>query len=90
MSGDDEVEMTVEEMSAEIIPATPWHNSDTVAASFMFAANMAAAASHHFQSLGMLALGQSAHEWAENDKVDFIEDTIGTIKGLVEGGDGDD
>lgn len=83
--------MMIDGEAEVIVPATPWHNSDTVAASFMFAANMAAAAAHHFQSLGMLAMGQAAHEWAENEKVEFIEDTIGTIRGLIEdGGDGDD
>lgn len=73
------------------VPAAPWHNSDTVAASFMFAANIAAAAAHHFQSLGYLAMGQAAHEWVENEKADFIEDTIGSIYGLKEtGGDDND
>ena len=71
----------------EIVPPVPWHNSDTVAASFLFAANIAASASEHFRLLSMLSLGQSAHEWFERDKREFIEDSLTTIDNLPEGGD---
>lgn len=70
------------EVEAVEIPATPWHNSDTVAAAFTFAANMAAAASQHFAQLAYLAIGQSAQEWVETEKAEFIEDVtqfLGTL-----------
>lgn len=71
------------------IPPTPWHNSDTVATSFAFAANIAAAASQHFSHLAMLALGQSAQEWAENDRAEFIEDMSQLLNNLPEEDSGD-
>ena len=71
------------------IPATPWHNSDTVAAAFTFAANMAAAASQHFAHLAFLAMGQSAQEWVEADKAEFIEDMSQFLGGLPEEGSDD-
>lgn len=73
------------------IPAAPWHNSDTVAASFAFASSLASAAADYFTALSNLSQGQAMQEWAEDEKADLIEDTIGTIFGLREsGGDGDD
>ena len=77
------------EVDAVEIPATPWHNSDTVAAGFAFAANMAAAAQQHFAHLAYLAMGQSAQEWVENEKADFIEDMSQFLGGLPEEGSGD-
>lgn len=68
---DNDIDETTEVVE---IPATPWHNSDTVAATFTFAANMAAAASQHFAHLAYLAMGQSAQEWVEADKAEFIDD----------------
>lgn len=84
---DDGEFFEITEEDVEIIPATPWHNSDTVAASFMFASSMAMAAAEHFRMLGMLAVGQSAHEWLERDKEEFIEDSLETINNLPEGGE---
>jgi len=74
------------EVDAVEIPATPWHNSDTVAAGFAFAANMAAAAQQHFAHLAYLAMGQSAQEWVENEKADFIEDMSEFLGALPEEG----
>lgn len=71
------------------IPATPWHNSDTVAATFTFAANMAAAASQHFAHLAFLAMGQSAQEWVESDKAEFIDDMSQFLGKLPEEGSDD-
>lgn len=82
----DSLDLPEEEVE-EIVPPTPWHNSDTVAASFLFAANIAASAAEHFRLLSMLALGQSAHEWFERDKQEFIEDSLATIDNLPEGGE---
>lgn len=87
MDDEDFEILDIDSEYTDIIPATPWHNSDTVAASFMFASNIAAAASEHFRMLGMLAIGQSAHEWVERDKEEFIEDSLTTIKNLPEGGE---
>lgn len=84
----DEEGVTVEETSDEAIPAAPWHNSDTVAASFAFASNLATAAAEYFTALSNLSQGQAMQEWAENEKNDFIEEAVGTIRGIVEG-DGD-
>ena len=47
----------------ELVPATPWHNSDTTAIAMMYASHMASAASEFFRNLAFTALGQSAHEW---------------------------
>lgn len=76
-----------EEDAEEVVGPTPWHNSDTAAVSFLFAAEIASAAAEHFRSLSRLALGQSAHEWFESDKREFIEDSLTTIDNLPEGGD---
>lgn len=76
-----------EDESEEVVSPVPWHNSDTVAASFLFAANIAASAAEHFRLLSMLALGQSAHEWFEKDKQEFIEDSLATIDNLPESGE---
>jgi len=74
------------DLEAVEIPATPWHNSDTVAAGFAFAANIAAAAQQHFAHLAYLAMGQSAQEWVESDKAEFIEDMSQFLGGLPEEG----
>lgn len=71
------------------IPATPWHNSDTVAAAFTFASNMAAAASQHFAHLAYLAMGQSGHEWAENERASFEDDVTEFLSKLPEEGEDD-
>jgi hypothetical protein len=87
---EDDIEMIFSEIDeVEEVPATPWHNSDTAAAAFRFAADLATAAAQHFETLSKLALGQSAQEWLERDKQEFIEDSIDTIKNLPEGGEQD-
>jgi hypothetical protein len=87
---DDDIEMILAEIDeVEEVPATPWHNSDTAATAFRFAADIASAAADHFTALSKLALGQSAQEWADLDKQEFIEDSIETIKQLPEGGEQD-
>ncbi len=87
---EDDIEMIFADIEEpEEIPATPWHNSDTAAAAFRFAADLASAAAQHFETLSKLALGQSAQEWLERDKQEFIEDSIDTIKNLPEGGEQD-
>ena len=73
---------TVEE--AVVVEATPWFNSDTVATSMMFAAQVAQAAADHFQNLAMLALGQSAHEWVQKDREEFVDETASDIARLPE------
>ena len=73
---------TVEE--AVVVEATPWFNSDTVATSMMFAAQMAQAAADHFQNLAFLALGQSAHEWVQKDREEFVDETASDIAKLLE------
>jgi hypothetical protein len=65
-------------------PAVPWHNSDTVAAAFTFAANIATAASEHFSHLANLATGQAAQEWVENDRAEFADDINTFIEKLPE------
>lgn len=86
---EDDIEILEEVDEVEEVPATPWHNSDTAAAAFRFAADIASAASDHFMALSKLALGQSAQEWDDMDKEEFIKDSIETIKKLPEGGDQD-
>ena len=73
---------TVEE--AVVVEPTPWFNSDTVATSMMFAAQMAQAAADHFQNLALLALGQSAHEWVQADRDEFVDGTVSDIARLPE------
>lgn len=80
---DNDIDETTEVIE---IAATPWHNSDTVAAAFAFAANMAAAASQHFAHLSYLAMGQSAQEWVEADKAEFINDVSQFLTKLPEEG----
>lgn len=85
---DDDFETdTVEVEEAVVVEATPWFNSDTVATSMMFAAQMAQAAADHFQNLALLALGQSAHEWVIADKAEFAEGTVADIARLPETGE---
>lgn len=72
---------TVEE--AVVVEATPWFNSDTVATSMMFASQMAQAAADHFQNLAFLALGQSAHEWVQKDREEFVDETASDIAKLL-------
>lgn len=86
MDENEIVEETAEEL---LIPPTPWHNSDTVAVSFNFAAQIAAAAAQHFSNLAMLSLGQSAQEWDDNDKADFEDGVTSLIAGIPEVGESD-
>ena len=79
---DYETEIAVEE--AVVVEATPWFNSDTVATSMMFASQMAQAAADHFQNLALLALGQSAHEWVQQDREEFVDETASDIARLIE------
>ena len=73
---DDEDDIIIIEESNQIveIEPSPWHNSDTVAASFTFAAQIAQAAAVHFSNLSLLALGQSVREWHQQEKQDFAEE----------------
>ena len=81
----DDEDLSVEETeNVALVEAVPWHNSDTVAASFAFAAQISAAAASHFQNLAFLALGQSAHEWAEDDREEFAEETVTDLMKLAE------
>ena len=80
---EDEDFETVEVEQAVVVEATPWFNSDTVATSMMFAAQMAQAAADHFQNLAFLALGQSAHEWVQVDREEFAEETAADISKIV-------
>jgi hypothetical protein len=85
---DDDIIEIIESDPVEIGPA-PWHNSDTVAASFAFASNVAAAAAMHFSQLSFLALGQSLEEWAEREQYRFARDASEAIRLLTkESGDG--
>lgn len=71
-----------------VVPATPWHNSDTTAIAMMYASHMATAASEFFRNLAITALGQSAHEWELLDRKSFIDDSLASIINLPEeGGD---
>lgn len=81
MDEDDEIIEIIEEQPV-VIEATPWFNSDTVATSMVFAAQMAQAAADHFQNLAFLALGQSAHEWVQKDREEFAEETAADISRL--------
>ncbi len=81
MDEDDEIIEIVEDEPV-VVEATPWFNSDTVATSMVFAAQMAQAAADHFQNLAFLALGQSAHEWVRADREEFAEETAADISRL--------
>ena len=82
MDEDDEIIEIIEEQPV-VVEATPWFNSDTVATSMMFAAQMAQAAADHFQNLAFLALGQSAHEWVQKDREEFAEEIADDISKIV-------
>lgn len=84
MEDDDYETEAVEVEQAVVVEATPWFNSDTVATSMMFAAEMAQAAATHFHNLAMLALGQSAHEWVQRDREEFADETSADIAKLPE------
>jgi hypothetical protein len=79
---DDEIIEIIDEQPV-VVEATPWFNSDTVATSMVFAAQMAQAAADHFQNLAFLALGQSAHEWVQVDREEFAEETAADISKIV-------
>jgi len=76
----DDIEIT----ESVVVEATPWFNSDTVATSMLFAAQMAQATADHFHSLALLALGQSAHEWASKDQEEMADDLMKQIGSLPE------
>jgi hypothetical protein len=82
----DENDVTDDTVYEVEVPAAPWHNSDTVAASFTFAANLALSAAQHFAQLSQLALGQSGHEWAEEERAGFEQEVTNFIAKLPEGG----
>lgn len=81
---DFDTELEVEVEQAVVVEATPWFNSDTVATSMMFASQVAQAAADHFQNLAFLALGQSAHEWVQKDREEFVDETASDIAKLIE------
>lgn len=86
---DDETQETPPELMVEeavLVEAVPWHNADTAAAMFQFAANQSQAVAGLFHMMSMLALGQSVHEWHQADRDEFVEDTVFTIEKLAEGG----
>lgn len=85
MDDEDLVEETDE---AAVIPAAPWYNTDTAAAALNYAANMAAAAAHHFQSLAILAAGQSQLDWLNNDKQELVDDMMSSLQKLSVEDDG--
>lgn len=78
---DDNETEVVEEI---VIQPTPWHNSDTAAAAFFFAAQMAEAAATHFANLASLAMGQAVHEWHEQDREEMAAETIMDIAKLAQ------
>jgi hypothetical protein len=89
---DEEPEVEQVEEATEdvfVIDAVPWHNGDTAAAMFQFAANQSLAAAALFQNMALLAIGQSTHEWHQDDREEFVEDAVSTIQKLIEG-DGSD
>lgn len=92
---DENEDLTPEEISGMIrealestvedtVPPTPWLNNDTTAASMLFAANISLAAAELFRNLASFALGQSALEWDEMDKQEFIEESLSSIMQLPE------
>lgn len=95
----DDEEMSPDEIAAlvaaaleeteEVQPA-PWSNSDTTAVSMMFAANLSLAAADMFRNLARLALGQSAHDWAEADDRQFNDSVMRSLGLIPEAKEGDD
>ena len=83
---DEDLEQELDE--AAVISAAPWYNTDTTAAALNYAANMAAAAAHHFQSLALLAAGQSQLDWANNDKQELVDDMMSSLQKLSVEDDG--
>lgn len=84
MDDDDDDFEIVEIDESVVVGPTPWFNSDTVAASMMFAAQVAAASAQHFQQLALLAMGQSAHEWVQKDREEFADDLLKGLSQLPE------
>ncbi len=72
-----------EEDSTEV-PPSPWAHLDTSAVAFVFAAQLAAASADLFRNLATLALGQSAYDWAEQDRKDFADSMLKSLGGLPE------
>jgi hypothetical protein len=66
------------------IPPSPWAHLDTSAVAFVFAAQLASASADLFRNLATLALGQSAHDWAEQDRKDFADSMLRSLGGLPE------
>lgn len=87
MSDDEETVDAAAEVA--VIEAVPWHNADTAAAMFSFAALQAQAVAGLFQNMALLALGQSVHEWHAEDREQFAEETVDSILKLKEAGDVD-
>lgn len=74
-----DTEVEEDDINIDIVGPAPWHNSDTVAASFAFASNIASAAASHFANLSMLALGQSLKEWQQVEKAEFAREAAAEI-----------
>jgi len=84
---DDDLDIDIEDDAA--IPPSPWLNADTVAASMALGAATAAGLTMFFQNMAQLALGQSAHEWAQMDREDFAKSVTDLFKAMPEGGEKD-
>lgn len=81
----------LEDEEVEEVPPTPWSNLDSTAVQMMFAANISLAAADMFRSMALLALGQSAHEFVQQDTKDFgksVMESLGLIPETKEGEDG--
>lgn len=88
MDDDDDliVAETVEE--DEVVEASPWTHSDTVAAVCSFAANISTAMGDFFKSINHLALAQAGVDWKQIDKEEFATDADTIIRKLTEDTDG--
>lgn len=84
---DDDDDLGLE--SEATIQPSPWLNADTVAASMALGAATAAGLTMFFQNMANLALGQSAHEWAQMDREEFAKSINDLFTIVPEGGEKD-
>lgn len=85
---DDDIEIEIEGDEVDEVIPVPWHNSDTVAASFAFASNMASAIAAHFANMSLIALGQATHEWQQAVRKEFLADAAAEIDLMTKPKDG--
>lgn len=91
MDDDDDDTFDQDDFEIEVtnVAPLPWLHHDTVAASMVFASQIAGASAQLFMNLAHLAMGESGAEYEDMLKRQFVTDALADIQGLTEGGDDD-